>query len=272
MRGATVLHRVVAAFAASTLLLAAACSPRAPAPHAPSRQTAVRVMTSGAFTAAYNELAPQFERETGNKVATVYGASMGSAPEAIPNRLRRGESADVVILAADALDELIKDGKVVPGSRVDLARSRIGMVVRAGKPKPDISTVEALKATLLNAESIAYSDSASGDYLSKELFPRLKIAEKIQGKCKRIRVERVAAVVARGEAEIGFQQISELLPVPGVDFVGPLPDAAQGVTMFSAGAVVGAKEPAAAQALVRFLASPEATPVIKKTGLDPVAR
>ena len=272
MRAATALHRVVVVFAASTLLAVAACSPKVPPSQAALRQVEVRVMTSGAFTAAYKELAPQFERETGNKVATAYGASMGSAPEAIPNRLRRGEPADVAILAADALDDLIKDGKVTPGSRVDLARSHIGMVVRAGELKPDISTVEALKAALLNAESIAYSDSASGDYLSMELFPRLGIAEQIKGKCKRIRVERVAAVVARGEAQIGFQQISELLPVPGVDLVGPLPDGAQRVTVFAAGVTVGAKEPDAAGALIRFLASPASASVIQKTGLEPVAR
>src|SRR5262249_28218354 len=129
----------------------------------------IHVMTSGAFTAALNELTPAFERASGAKLATVYGGSMGSAPDTIPHRLQRGEPADVVILASDALDDLIAKGKVAAGSRVDLVRSVIGMAVRAGEPKPDISTVDALRRTLLAAESIAYSSSASGVYLSTEL-------------------------------------------------------------------------------------------------------
>ena len=230
----------------------------------------IRVMTSGGFTAPYNELIPEYERATQNKIVTAYGASMGNAPDSIPMRLQRGEPADVVILAATALDELIKQGKVVTGSRVDLVRSRIGMAVRAGAPKPDISSVEALKRTLLQANSIAYSASTSGVYLSTELFPRLGIADQIMGKSKRIGSERVGTVVARGDAEIGFQQISELLPIPGIDYVGPLPPEVQKVTVFSAGVVVGAKEPDAARALIEFLASPAAAPAITKSGLEPV--
>ena len=158
----------------------------------------IRVMTSGGFAAPYNELIPEYERATQNKIVTAYGASMGNAPDSIPMRLQRGEPADVVILAATALDELIKQGKVVAGSRVDLVRSSIGMAVRAGAPKPDISSVEALKRTLLQAQSIAYSASASGVYLSTELFPRLGIADQIMGKGRRIESERVGTVVARG--------------------------------------------------------------------------
>jgi len=227
-------------------------------------------MTSGAFTAAYLEVIPAFERSTGNKIVTVYGASMGNAPDSIPSRLERGEPVDVVILADSALDELIKHGKVVPGSRVDLVRSSIGMAVRAGAPKPDISTVDALKRTLLHATSIAYSASASGVYLSHELFPRLGIAGEIQRKCKRIESGPVGVAVARGDAEIGFQQISELLPVPGIDYVGPLPPEVQKITVFSAGIAVGAKRPDAARALIKFLASPAAIPAIKKSGLEPL--
>jgi molybdate transport system substrate-binding protein len=230
----------------------------------------IRVMTSGAFTAAYLKVIPEFERTTHNKVLTAYGASMGNAPDSIPSRLQRGEPVDVVILAAPALDELIKQGRVVSGSRVDLVRSSIGMAVRAGAPKPDISTVEGLKHTLLEAKSIAYSDSASGVYLSKEMFQHLGIADQIAGKCKRIQSEPVGVVVARGDAEIGFQQISELLPVTGIAYVGPLPPEVQKVTVFSAGVVVGAKKPAAARALIKFLASPAAVPAITKTGLEPV--
>ena len=227
-------------------------------------------MTSGAFTAPYLEVIPQFERATHNKIVTAYGASMGNAPDSIPSRLERGEPVDVVILAAPALDDLIKHGKVVPGSRVDLVRSSIGVAVRAGATKPDVSSVEALKRALLQAKSIAYSASASGVYLSQELFPRLGIADEIKAKCHRIANEPVGAVVARGDAEIGFQQISELLPVAGIDYIGPLPPEVQKVTVFSAGIAAGAKQPAAARSLIQFLASPAVVPAITKSGLEPV--
>ena len=231
----------------------------------------IRVMTSGGFTAAYNVLAPQYEKTTGDRIVTMYGASMGGAPDSIPSRLARGEPADIVILAAPALEELVKQGRVVPGSRVDLVRSTIGMSVRAGAPKPDISTVEALKRTLLEAKSIAYSASASGVYLSTNLFPRLGIWESIKDKSKRIESERVGTIVARGEAELGFQQVSELLPIPGIEFVGPLPAAVQQVTIFSAGIAVGAKEPDAAKALIKYFTSAQAAPVIAQTGLEPIS-
>ena len=230
----------------------------------------IHVVTSGAFTAAYLQLVPQFEQATHNKVVTAFGASMGNTPTAIPNRLERGEALDVVIMAAPALDKLIAEGKVAAGSKVDLVRSSIAMVVRAGAPKPDISTVEALKRTLLAAKSIAYSDSASGVYLANELFPRLGIAEQIKDKCHKIEGTPVGKEVAAGRAEIGFQQVSELLPVPGVDLVGKLPAEAQRVTIFAAGIVAGAQHPDAARTLIRFLTSPEAGPVIEKTGLEPV--
>jgi len=230
----------------------------------------IQVMTSGGFTAPYLELVPEFERTAGNTIVSAFGASMGGAPDSIPMRLERGEPADVVICASSALELLIEQGEVEPGSRVDLVRSSIGMAVREGAPKPDISTVEALKRTLLDAESIAYSASTSGTYLSTELFPRLGIAEELASKSKRIESERVGSVVARGEAEIGFQQVSELLPIPGIDYVGPIPGEVQRVTVFSAGVAVGAKAPDAAEALIEFFASPSAAPVIRKHGLEPV--
>ncbi len=230
----------------------------------------VRVMTSGGFTAAYLELVPAFEATSKTKVATAFGASMGGAPDSIPSRLDRGEPVDVVILAAPALDALIAQGKVVAGSRVDLVRSLIGMAVGKGAPKPDISTVEALKRTLLQAASIAYSASASGVYLSTELFPRLGVAEQIRHKAKRIESERVGTIVARGEAEIGFQQVSELLPIAGIDYVGPLPGDAQRETIFAAGIAAGASAPDAARALIRFLASEAARPAIARSGLEPI--
>ena len=229
----------------------------------------IRVMTSGGFTAALLELVPEFEHATGHRVEITFGGSMGNGPETIPNRLARGEAADLVILASSALDDLIDKGKVVPGSRVDLVRSEIGMAVRAGARKPDISSVTALIKTLLDAKSIGYSASASGIYLSTELFQRLGIADRVLPKSRNASGERVAALVARGDAEIGFQQISELLPEPGIDYVGPLPPEVQRVTIFSAGIVVGANQPDEASALVRFLTSPDTFPVIRRSGLAP---
>jgi molybdate transport system substrate-binding protein len=231
----------------------------------------VKVLISGGLSAAYRTLVPEFERASKNTVVTASGASMGTTPKAIPNRLQRGEPADVVIMVGDALDGLIAQGKVVAGSRVDLARSSIGMAVRPGTPKPDISSVDAFKKTLLAAKSIAYSDSASGVYLSTVLFQRLGIADQVLPKSRRILAEPVGAAVVRGEAEIGFQQISELLPMQGIELVGPLPPELQKVTVFSAGIVVGAKEPEAGKALIRFLASPAAAPVIANSGLQPAA-
>jgi molybdate transport system substrate-binding protein len=231
----------------------------------------VRVMTSGAFTAAYLELVPQFERIAGHTVTTAFGASMGNAPDSIPSRLQRGEAVDVVILAAPQLDALIARGAVVAGSRVDLVRSAIGAAVRTGTPRPDISSIEALTRTLLQARSIAYSASASGVYLSTELFQRLGIAEQMLAKSQRIESERVGTVVARGDAEIGFQQISELLPVAGLDYLGPLPPGAQRLTVFSAGIATGARDPEAARALIAFLASASAISAITRSGLEPVA-
>src|SRR5262245_47322385 len=215
----TTLAQVVA-----VLLLAAA-----------ARADDVRVVTSGAFTAAYLEIVPEFERTTTHKVSTVFGASMGTAPDSIPSRLQRGEALDVVIMADTALEDLIEQGKVAAGSRVDLVRSSIGVAIRAGAPKPDITTIDALRRTLLAAKSIAYSASASGVYVSTELFQRLGIADQVMSKSRRIDSARVGEIVARGEAEIGFQQISELLPVQGIDYIGPLPAEVQKVTVFSAG-------------------------------------
>jgi molybdate transport system substrate-binding protein len=229
----------------------------------------ITVMISGGFSAAYRSLVPEFERATQHKVITLAGPSMGTTPQAIPNRLSRGEPADVLILADSALDKLIQNGMAIAGSRTDLAKSNIALAVRSGAPKPDISTVEAFKKALLAAKSIAYSDSASGVYLSTVLFPRLGIADQIKDKSRGIKAEPVAEVVARGEAELGFQQLSELLPVHGVDVVGNIPAEVQKTTIFSAGIASGSKEPGAAKELIKFLASPAAAAAIKRSGMEP---
>ena len=198
---------------------------------------------------------------------------MGDSPEAIPARLARGEAADVVILDGGAADELGKRGLLRADSKTELARSLIGMVVREGAAKPDISSVEALRNTLLAAKSIAYSDSGSGTYLSTRLFARLGVADRIAGKSRKVRGppsgEPVAAVVARGEAEIGFQQVSELIHVPGITFVGTIPAEVQPGFSFAGALTSTVRQPEAAGALLRFLASPEAAPVILKAGLAP---
>jgi molybdate transport system substrate-binding protein len=233
------------------------------------RADEIKVVTSGGFTAAYLELVPEYEASTHNTLATEFGPSMGTTHNAIPIRLERGEAIDVVIMAGPALDDLIKQGKVRAGSRVDLVKSYIGMAVKAGASRPDISTVEGLKRTLLAAKSIAYSDSASGVYLSTELFPKLGIADQIKAKSKKIEADPVGGFVATGEFEIGFQQISELRPVKGIDIVGPLPEGAQRVTVFAAGIPTTATHPEAAKALIKWLASPAAYAAIKKSGLEP---
>ncbi|HTI40818.1 MAG TPA: DUF6282 family protein [Vicinamibacterales bacterium] len=251
------VHARRSAFLAVALLVATAASAQE-----------VRVVTSGGFTEAYKVLAPQFERQTKIKVVSGFGASMGATPDAIPNRLKRGEAIDVIILAAPGLDPLIKNGMVDAATRVDLVRSLIGMAVRTGAPKPDITTLEAFKRTLLQAKSIGVSDSASGVYLRMDLFPRLAIEPR---KVKVIDArERVGDALARGDVEIGFQQISELRPVPGITIVGPLPQGAQQVTIFSAAIPKTAKNIDAAKRLIQFLTSPAAAPVIQEKGLEPI--
>ena len=231
----------------------------------------VRVMISGGLTAAYKALVPEFERTTGHKVLTAYGPSMGTTTNAIPVRLERGEPADVLIMVGYALDNLAKEGKVISDSRVELVKSPIGVAVKSGTPKPDISTSDALKRALLAVKTVAYSDSASGVYVSTEMFGKLGITDAMKDKARKIPATPVGEIVARGDAEIGFQQVSELKPVEGIDIVGPLPDELQKITVFSAGIASVSKEPDAGKALIRFLASPAAGGEIVKSGMDPIA-
>jgi molybdate transport system substrate-binding protein len=233
-------------------------------------------MISAGYFAVYSELAPAFERATGHRLVTSRGPSTGDSPEAIPARLTRGEIADVVILDAEAADELGRRGLVRPDTKVELASSVIGMVVRAGAARPEIGSVEQFRRTLLAAKSIAYSDSSSGAYLSTVLFAKLGVADQIAGKCRKVRGppsgEPVAAVVARGEAEIGFQQVSELIHVPGIIFIGAIPAEIQKVTVYAAVLTRSAKEPEAAGALIRMLTSQEAEAAVLRAGLTPLAR
>jgi molybdate transport system substrate-binding protein len=236
----------------------------------------VRVMISAGFYGVYSELGPAFERASGHHLVTTRGPSMGDSPEAIPARLARGEAADVVILDGGAADELGRRDLLRADSKTELARSLIGLAVRAGAEKPDIGSVETLRSTLLAAKSIAYSDSGSGTYLATTLFPKLGIADQIAGKSRKVRGppsgEPVAAVVARGDAEIGFQQVSELIHVAGVSFIGALPAEVQPGFSFAGALTRNVQEPEAATALLRFLASAEAAPVISTAGLMPLSK
>jgi molybdate transport system substrate-binding protein len=241
----------------------------------PAAAAEVRVMISAGYFKVYSALSPGFEKASGHKLVTVRGPSMGDSPEAIPTRLARGEPADVVIMDGESAERLAQKGTLVAASKVTLARSQIGMVVRQGAPKPDIGSVEAFKRVLLEARSVAYSDSGSGTYLGTVLFKKLGLAEQLASKSRKVRGppsgEPVAAVVARGEAEIGFQQVSELLHVPGVTYVGPIPAELQHDFSFAGGVTAVAREPDAARALLRYLTSPEAAPVLVNVGLTPVA-
>ncbi len=231
----------------------------------------IKVMTSGAFTAAYLELIPQLEILTKKKIVTL-ATSIGTGKMSIPNRLKSGEAVDIVIVADAVLREFIQDGLVLAETYTPVAKSGIGMAVRAGTPKPDISTVDALKRTLLEAKSIAYSASVSGQYLTTELYQRLGIADQVLSKSRLIGGgERVGAVVARGEAELGFQQMSELLPVPGIAHITPLPPEVQKVSVFSAGVATSTNDSDLAHSVIKFLASPDAAQAITKSGLEPIA-
>lgn len=253
--------------------LVAACQtyPPGPAGEAPAAAVReVRVVTSGGFAAAYNVLAPKFEGSTGIRLVTEYGSSSGGAPDSIPVRLERGEDFDVIILSKSSLENLTKIGYVRPETRRDLVRSSIGMAVRDGARVPDISTPELFVQALFDAKSIGYSASASGTYLSTVLLPRLGIWEQLQPKSERILSERVAAVVARGDVEIGFQQISEILPIEGATYVGPIPAEYQKVTVFSTGITRTANNPADAQELIDYFSSATNAATIATTGLEPV--
>lgn len=232
----------------------------------------LHVVSSGGFAAAYKALAPAFEKKTGHKLISGWGPSMGETPQAIPNRLQRGEQIDVVIMVGDSLDKLVAEGKVSKSEHKLLALSRIGLAVKAGAPKPDISSIDAFKRTLLTAHSVVYSDSASGVFLSTKLFKRLGVDQQMAYKGRMIPAEPVGEVIARGDAEVGLQQISELKPVKGIDIIGPIPESAQQITPFSGGVVVGTHQPKAARELLDFLASPEAIAAIKASGLDPAPR
>jgi len=232
-----------------------------------SASAQVKVIISGGFTAAYRELLPQFEKSTGITVTTSSGGSVGNGPNTIGAQVRRGVPADVVILAREGLRDLIAERLTVPGTDRDLGRSIIGMVVRAGAPTPDISTVDKLRTALLAAKSVAMSSSTSGVYLTTTLFPKLGIADAMKSKT----TMDGAARVGRGDAEIGLQQVSELLPIANTTFVGPIPNEVQYVTTYAGAVVATSTQVEAGRRLIAFLSSDTAAAAIARSGMEPAA-
>mgnify|MGYP000987464379 CR=1 FL=1 len=253
-------------------LLLVACTPNVSLDNSDTLELTpiVKVVTSGGFAAAYNNLIPQIETELGIVLQTEYGASSGGAIDSIPMRLENGENFDVIILSRGSLDNLTEAGFVTSETRIDLVHSMIGMAVRAGATVPDISDVETFIQVLMDAQSIGYSASASGTYLSTTLFPDMGLWEVLEPKSNRIQSERVASVVARGDVEIGFQQISEILPIPGIIFAGAIPSELQRITTFSAGVLKSASNPEDALRLLEYLSSEAVAPAISESGLSPV--
>jgi molybdate transport system substrate-binding protein len=225
----------------------------------------VKVIMSGGFSAAFEELQPELTKSTGITVTTARGQSQGTGPNTIGAQLRRGVPADVVIMSREGLDDLIAEGKIVSKTDADLAQSPLGMSVRAGASKPDISSVDAFKQTLLRAKSITFPNSTTGIYMTTKLFPQLGVSDAISAKITHTGV----AAVASGESEIAIQPVSELLHAPGVDFAGTIPKKIQFVSVFSAAVVVGSKQPEASKRLIAFLVSENARAAIKKSGMEP---
>jgi molybdate transport system substrate-binding protein len=224
----------------------------------------IRVMAPNAVRETYLELVPQFEQASGHRVVTTWS---GTAD--LMKRLKAGERADLVIIGTDSLDELIKLGRIQPGSRVDFVKSGVGVAVRAGAPRPDIRSGDDVKRALLSASSIGYSTGPSGVYLDG-LFDRMGIAEQLKPKLRRPPSgASVGEMVARGDVEIGFQQVSELIHVGGIDFLGPLPPDIQQITIYTSNLHADAAKPDAAKALARYLSSPAAAAVIRKNGMEP---
>lgn len=224
----------------------------------------ITVLCSNGIKEVLVELAPQFERATGNKISIKYDSTA-----AILNQIKTGTRPDLVILTAEAIDDLVRQGKVAANGRVDLARSGMGIAMRSGARKPDISSVDALKKTLLAAKSFALTKNGVSGVYFLGVFEQLGIASQMKTKTILVETGPVGTLIARGEAELGIQQISEILPVPGVELAGPLPPPLQKTTTFSAGVWAIPKESEAAKALVEFLSAEAAKPVIKKKGMEP---
>jgi molybdate transport system substrate-binding protein len=224
----------------------------------------IKVIASTAMREVLEEIGPMFERASGNKVTVVFYSGA-----VLPGKIKEGEQADLVFTTPDTIDDLTKAGKLVPGSAAQFVRSAAGVAVRAGAKKPDVSTPEALKAALLAAKTVGYSQGPSGVHFNT-VIAKLGIADQVKAKGVVPPLgSRVGTLVAEGKAEIGVQQITELLLIPGIDYVGPLPKELQANIVYSTATPTTAKEKAGAAALVKFIKSEAAVAPIKKLGLDP---
>jgi len=232
----------------------------------------VHVLATGALHAAFEQVVPAYEQQSGNHLIISWGPSYGSSPDALPMRIKNGEPMDVCFMIGAALTEQVKQGRFIPESRVDLVASGIGVAVRKGLPKPSIRTVDDLRQALLAAKSVAFSEGASGTYITGTLFERLGIAEQMKAKSVLIRGrELVGAALERGEADLGLQQISELRAFSGIQYVGPLPAEVQKTSVIAVAVAKEAKERQAAEGLITYLRSPAVAAKLVQTGLDPIS-
>jgi molybdate transport system substrate-binding protein len=231
----------------------------------------LKVLISGGFSGPYEKLLPEFKRTTGLEVMTGSGSSQGTGPQTIGAQLARGVPADVVILSREGLSELIAARRIAAGTDVDLARTPIGVAVRAGAAKPDVSSVEALKQIVLKAAAVAVPSSTSGIFLTTEVFPRLGIADRINVKVTP-RGTGAAAMVAAGEADLALMPVSEIAHAPGVELAGVIADEIQLHQIFAAAVVAGSREIEAARRLIAFLASDRASATIRTSGMEPLTR
>jgi molybdate transport system substrate-binding protein len=222
----------------------------------------IRVLSGGAMKSLMLEVMPLFERATGSRVDIKFALT-----SVLTREIEEGAVFDVALLPRPDLDLLAHAGKVAAGTQTDVTRSAVGFCVKAGAPKPDIGSIEALKRTLLNARSIGYSDGPSGAYIA-ELLRRLGIADQVKAKT-RLTSRLVAEIVAEGEAEVGMQQIVAILPVKGAELVGPLPSELQNIIIYAAGLAPGAAESGAARTFIAFLAMPEVVSLIRAKGMEP---
>ncbi|MFS2024515.1 substrate-binding domain-containing protein [Massilia sp. CT11-137] len=254
--------------ACATALLALGCSGLL---SATAQAADIHVLATGALSAAFRQLGPDFEKKSGHHLVVAWGPSYGSSPDALPMRIQAGEAMDACFMIKAAMADQIKQGKLLPATAVDLAESRVGVAVRAGLPRPDIASVDGLRATLLAAKSVAFSEGASGKYIVGTLFPELGIADAMKAKSVPIHGrELVGTAIERGDADLGLQQISELRAIPGIQYVGPLPEAVQKVSVISAAIGKDARERKAAEAFLAYLKTPDAAATFVKTGLDPI--
>lgn len=228
------------------------------------------MLATGALRSAFRRLVPAFERETGDKLIVSWGPSYGASPDDLPVRIKNREPMDVCFMIGAALDDQIRQGYFIADTRSDVAMSRIGLAVRRGLPKPDIGSVDALRSALLDAKSVAFSEGASDKYVTEVLFPKLGIAPAMRTKIVQIKgKELVGTALERGDADVGLQQISELRAIDGIQYVGPLPDSLQKVSVIAGAVGRDAVEPDAARKLIRYLRTPEAKAIFEEVGLDP---